>query len=237
MMQSELTVKRSSWVPAVSLSVTLLVLLALAGDRAFLRTSPAEADDYHAAARAAIEALPVTNGQWVGVDVPVPVAAVKMLHPNIILSRRFTNIATDESVSFLLVQVRVARDTLGHYPPICYPGQGWKIQSAEPVDWNGAGRIVHGTEYIFTRGDEAGNARLVVDNFLMLPDGQTCRDMDAVEQAAQDRKRKFFGAAQIQVVHGGDVSARRRHQIVDSFVRYAEPAFEAISSGVKYEQQ
>jgi hypothetical protein len=61
--------------------------------------------------------------------------------------------------------------------------------------------------------------------------------MDAVEQAAQDRKRKFFGAAQIQVVHGGDVSARRRHQIVDSFVRYAEPAFEAISSGVKYEQQ
>jgi hypothetical protein len=230
---------RSSWIPALSVSVT--VLLALAGDRAFLRTSPAAGERYHAAVRAAVAALPVVNRQFVGVDIPVPAAAVKMLHPNIILSRRFTNIATDESVSFLLVHVRDARDTLGHYPPICYPGQGWKMQSMTAVDFNGDHRLVHGTEYIFERGDDSAGAtaggRLVVDNFLMLPDGRTCRDMDAVEQAAQDRKRKFFGAAQIQVVFGPDVSPDRRHQIVESFIRYAEPAFAAISSGGKYEQQ
>jgi hypothetical protein len=231
--------RRGGWTrAATSLSLTVTVLLALLVDRAFLRTSPAEADDYHAAVRGAVEALPVTNGPWLGVDVPVPEAAVRMLHPNVILSRRFTDISTGEAVTFLLVQVRDARDTLGHYPPVCYPGQGWRIQSATPADWSDQRRVVHGTEYVFARDRADGSAKLVVDNFLMLPGGQTCRDMDAVELAAQDRRRKFFGAAQVQLVFGGDALPARRRQVVERFLGYAEPAFEKIGAdvGEKHEQ-
>jgi hypothetical protein len=132
--------------------------------------------------------------------------------------------------------VRDARDTLGHYPPVCYPGQGWKVESTAAQDWTGANREVHGMEYQFSRADAAGTSYLVVDDFMMLPDGQTCRDMDSVERSAQDRKRKFFGAAQVQVVFGGEFSSARRREIVESFLRYAEPAFKVISTGVPHEQ-
>src|SRR5688572_8658902 len=114
--------------PGVAYGATVLVLLALLGDRALLRMAPAETEPYHAAVRAAVAAIPQVSGNWVGKDVPVPDAAVQMLHPNVIFSRRYQNLSTNETVAVLLVHVRDARDVLGHYPPVCYPGQGWMTQ-------------------------------------------------------------------------------------------------------------
>jgi hypothetical protein len=209
-------------------SATVVVLLALLGDRAFLRMSPAQTDTYHSAVKAAVEALPTVSGAWVGMDTPVPEAAVRMLHPNIILSRRYQNLSTNESVTLLLVHVRDARDVLGHYPPVCYPGQGWKTQSATSLDWNAGTLLVQGTEYEFTRDRLEGGSRIYVDNFLILAGGETCRDMDGVERAAQDRQRKFFGAGQLQFVHDARTTPRRRREIVEEFLKCSEPALYAI---------
>jgi hypothetical protein len=220
------------------LFATGIVLIALLGDRAFLRMSPAQTDSYHANVRAAVETLPLAFGSWLGTEAAVPEAAVRMLHPNIITARRFQNIATNESVTLLLVHVRDARDILGHYPPVCYPGQGWKLESKSAQDWDVATRRVHGTEYVFTRERQDVTTGLVVDNFLAMRGGDTCPNMDGVELAAQDRQRKFYGAGQIQIVYDDtSVAPQRRAEIVDEFIAYAEPVLRAISdSGGKHEQ-
>jgi len=222
---------------ALPYAATVLILLALLGDKAFLRMSPVQTEDYHAAVKSAVQALPLVTGPWVGMDAPVPEAAVQMLHPNIILSRRYQNLSTNESVTVLLVHVRDARDVLGHYPPICYPGQGWKTQSGTPCDWQSGAMLVRGTEYEFGRDRLEGGSRLYVDNFLILAGGETCRDMDAVERAAQDRQRKFFGAGQMQFVHDARTSPQRRREIVEEFLKASEPALQAIiGRGESYER-
>ena len=218
------------------LLATSIVLLALLGDRTFLRMSPTEADPYHAAVKKAVESLPTTFGSWLGIDVPVPTAAVKMLHPNVILSRQFRNIATNENVTFLIVHVKDARDILGHYPPVCYPAQGWKIDEKQASDWPEGERSVQGTEYKFSRDRVDTSANLVVDNFLISRGGQTCRDMDGIELAAQDRSRRLYGAAQVQIATELTMSPARRRAIVKEFIAYSEPALQAISGGEKYEQ-
>jgi hypothetical protein len=80
-------------------------------------------------------------------------------------------------------------------------------------------------------------AALAVDNFLTMRGGETCRNMDAVELAAQDRQRKFYGAGQIQIVQDDPaVTPARRAEIVDEFIAYVEPVLRAISDGGKHEQ-
>jgi hypothetical protein len=223
---------------ALPYAATAMVLLALLADRTLLRMAPAETDAYHASVRDAIAALPTVTGSWIGVDTPVPEAAVRMLHPNIILSRRYQNLSTNETVTVLIVHVRDARDVLGHYPPVCYPGQGWKTQQATPVDWNVANLTIRGTEYEFGRDRLEGASRLYVDNFLILAGGETCRDMDGVELAAQDRSRKFYGAGQVQLVHDGRTTPQRRREISEEFLQSTEPALHAIvGDGEKHEQQ
>ncbi|HYO07779.1 MAG TPA: exosortase-associated EpsI family protein [Tepidisphaeraceae bacterium] len=214
----------------IPLLATSAVLLALLGDRTLLRSAPAQAEPYHQAVRAAANAMPAVFGPWLGVDVPVPQAAIKMLEPNIILSRRFHNITTDETVTLLLVHVKDARDALGHYPPVCYPGQGWKTEAIRPTEWSADGRAVVGNEYEFSRERVDGGSRLTVSNFFIARGGTTCRDMDGVELTARDRQRKFYGVAQLQfVTDTGSISPQRQRQVVEEFIRYVGPTLSAVA--------
>jgi hypothetical protein len=216
---------------------TLLVFGWLVVDRAFMRPPAAIADEYHARIRESAEALPRHFGPWLAMDVPVPTAAVELLQPNVIISRRYTNIQTGEAVTFLFVQVRDARDILGHYPPACYPGQGWNTETADPVVWLEQGAQINGTRYRFVRDRLQEDSQIVIDNFLLLPDGTTCSDMDAVESVAQDRLRKVFGAAQVQLVYSVRVSPDRQRQITEEFISHIEPMIMAASAGESYVTQ
>jgi hypothetical protein len=214
----------------VPMFATAIVLSALMTDQAFFKKPPAEAEAYHTAVRSAVTNIASTWGSWLGVEVPVPQAAVKMLHPNIIISRRYQNIATEQKASILLVHVKDARDLIGHYPPICYPGQGWKMQSATEADWPLSNGKAQGTEYVFSRDEIAAGSRIIVDNFFVLRGGIICRNMDDVELAAQDRSRKFFGAAQVQLIHEGNTSPHSRQKCVEELLRVMEPALAVISA-------
>jgi hypothetical protein len=209
---------------------TLLVLSALAADKALLRPVPAVADTYHARVREAADELPWHLGPWLGTEVPVPQAAVQMLKPNAIIAREFRNIETGERVTLLFVHVRDARDIIGHYPPVCYRSQGWSQINTRSSDWSTPERVLQGTEYTFSRGRLEGSTTTVVDNFLMLPGGETCRDMDAIELAAQDRLWKLFGASQVQFIHDGSVRPERRREIVEEIVYLLQPVLNAISN-------
>ena len=213
---------------ATPAAVTLLVLGCLAAERVWFHLPAAEADTYHARVRQAVAAIPQSTGDWLGVDVPVPTGAVKLLHPNALFSRRYENIQTGEHLTVLIVQVQDARDILGHYPPICYPMQGWERRATTDESWPLSGASINGMEYSFARDRLDGAASLVVDNLLLLPGGPACRNMDEIERAAQDRRRKSFGAAQVQFVFDSATPPQRRRQIVDEFLEISRPAIAAI---------
>jgi hypothetical protein len=209
---------------------TVFVLSALAADKVLLRPTPAVADAHHARVRDAAAVLPWHIGPWLGVEVPVPQAAVEILKPNAIVTREYQNIETGERVTMLLIHVRDARDIIGHYPPVCYRSQGWLQTDSRPSDWQMSDRTLRGTEYTFSRGRLEGATTTVVDNFLMLPGGETCRDMDGIEVAAQDRLWKLFGASQVQFIHDGNVSPERRRQVVEEILELLDPVLTAISN-------
>jgi Protein of unknown function (DUF3485) len=214
-----------------SIIATVLVVMSLGADRLFFRPAAAIADGYHARVRAAIDSSPMHFDSWMGADVPVPTGAIKMLHLNALISRQFQNLKTGEQFTFVLVQVHDARDVLGHFPPACYPAEGWTLKTTSPMDWKTATLAVMGTEYLFGRDQAEMPPEIIVDNFFLLPDGNTCRDMDGVEAAAQNRRRKLFGASEVQFVFDTNFTSARRHEIVEKFLAFHQPVLDAIRSG------
>jgi hypothetical protein len=214
--------------------LTLSILGAVVAEKSIFSVSAAEAGTYHAQVLSAVQSLPPVFGAWLGVDVPVPPAAVQILHPNVILSRRYRNIETEEQVTLLLVQVRDARDILGHYPPVCYPAQGWTLRSKSSTLWKDFNSQINGTEYHFDRDRLDSASMLTVENFLLLSDGQRCPDMTEIETVAHSQFPRLFGAAQVQVVFDTEVAPDRRNTIVEEFIRMIHPAMDAIAKGERY---
>lgn len=213
---------------AVGLTVTLLA--GAAADRVSL-LAPKDSGPYHRMVKSAAAAVPLNFGDWVGTDVAVPPEASAQLHPNVIISRQFKNIVTGEQVSFLLVQCPDIRDLTPHYPPVCYPGRGLALTSAVPKDWRADKLTVQGTEYQFESNTFQTDKLTVVANFMVLPDGRTCRDMTEVRKQAGLRTR-FYGAAQVQVVFSSDTTIERRDQICDEIIAAYMPLIRVISTGV-----
>lgn len=221
---------------AVWPGVTVFLLAGLTADRVLFHMPPPSAEPYHARVRAvAAESTPRRLGAWVGTDCPLPRAAVALLKPNAALSRRYEDSLTGRRVTFLLVQCSDARDVLGHYPPICYVQQGWTLRASEPRDWQAEGLGIRGTRYEFTSARMERPEVVTVLNFMVLPDGTTCRDLEGVTHSAQDPAKKFFGAAQVQLVCDGAVSAAECDELVTLFAGAHRPVLEAIMSGVQDE--
>jgi hypothetical protein len=205
---------------------TLLLLCGIAADRLRVGRKSVDAQAYHLRIKKLAANVPYHFGNWLGVDVPVPIGAVKLLKPNVILSRRFEEMQTGRQVTLLVVQCRDARDILGHYPPVCYPANGWTLDSAGPHDWTVDDLAITGTTYAFNTGQHPFE-KVTVDNFMLLPSGQTARDMDAVELAAQDLQRKFFGAAQVQLVYPPNTPESERAELFPVMIRMLRPLIDA----------
>jgi hypothetical protein len=205
--------------------IALVLLVGIGADRLFLQPAPADPTAYHVKISKAAGDLPYSFDQWRGVDVPVPPSAVAMLKPNVIISRRYRQSGSNREVGLLLVQCSDARDILGHFPPVCYRSNGCTEDSREQADWTVDGLTVTGMRYFFTT---PRHTQVTVDNFLLLPNGKIARDMDAIQRAAKDRRQKYFGAAQVQVVYDQDIDAQERAEITSAFVRMLSPVIDAI---------
>src|SRR5579884_1718328 len=107
-------------------ALTLSLLGGTLADRLKFHTPGPDAGRYHQLVQDAGATVPREIGDWkADGDSPLPPAAIALLHPNLVISRHYENSKTGHSVEFLLIQCSDVRDLLGHYPPRCYPANGY----------------------------------------------------------------------------------------------------------------
>lgn len=215
----------------IALSAALLAGMTV--EHWVFREPPARADAYHAAVGDAIDQLPYTFDQWVGQDSAVPEAAVRLLRANRVFSRRFVHLESGQAAQVLIVHCTDSRDLIGHYPPNCYPANGWRADGSraialDPDHLDG----FDATVYEFSRVDETGDQQITLFNFMVLPDGQIARDMNAVSSASQDYRRKFFGAAQVQVLVPASLKPELQVALAERLIDFIHPVLRTIRSGV-----
>ena len=214
-------------------ALTLLLLGGTLVEKVVFHLPPADAAAYHARVRQIATELPYNIGPWLGTDTPIPPSAVALLKPNVIVSRQYRHVRTGRTASVLIVQCEDARDLIGHYPPVCYAAHGWSARGAAPVDRVLDGETIPITDYTFVSKRIDRTSELRIANFMVLPDGQVCRNMDGVESAAQDYRRKFFGAAQVQIVTDASWDGFERDELFQAVIAAVEPLLEAIRDGVR----
>jgi hypothetical protein len=210
---------------------------------------PAGAEAYQARVRQAVQAVPYGIGRWTGMDVQSSLSAIRLLRPNIILQRRYTNQDTGESVAILIVHCGDVRDMQGHYPPNCYPAHGWTRGPAAAVQipvrtgvGEDGGVAVAGetsysaTDYQFVRSDDGLEERMRVCNFFVLPGGGGGRrvfaNIGAVDAASRGVASAGLGAGQVQILASGSMPPERREEVVRTFVEAIEPAIRVIAGGI-----
>ncbi len=196
---------------------------------------PDDFEPYHVQAKAAIESLPYSIPPFSGADNDdVPKEAQILLKPNKILSRRYTDASVaslnhPRSANLLIVQCKQSGDMVGHFPPICYPSHGWEKFVDEPRDWIVDEQRIPGKEYQFRQTENGQTKICTVYNFMIVPGRGIVRDIQGVEQAAEDYQQRYYGAAQFQVVFQATSSDQMtREQRDDVFTTLMAPAVPII---------
>lgn len=215
----------------LSIATTSLLLCGFTAQR-MSYPGPADALPYHKKVAALINKMPETIGRWESQNVPVPESALALLKHNAIISREYINTRTHQHLNLLIVQCRDARDMQGHYPPICYPSNGWTPESSQRMQWRLPGKTIQGMEYEYHQVFPMRVATIFVDNLILLPNGRMLHNINGVYQAAADYQTHFFGAAQFQIVFPADTTFEQRKRIATRFFTVAKPIIEAIGTGV-----
>ena len=156
------------------------------------------------------ERAPYKIGEWVGEDIEIPPAAVDILRPNAILSRRYRRLESNASAELLVVHCSDARDMQGHYPPICYPASGWLLSGSDAESeciLTVGGQKVAMRVYEFHRMEGWGSERsLRVFNYFLMPDGETTSKFSDLSRLPVRYPYSLQGIAQVQVITSGDWS-------------------------------
>jgi hypothetical protein len=198
----------------------------VAEDRTHLK--PSDVEPYHARARNVIKEWPMVihdkDGDWnTSKDERLPASAELLLHPNCEISRGYTSDSIRVNgqlaqASLLIVQCKDSRDMAGHYPPICYPAAGQpKIGMERPFKMSFPGMDVEGMEYLFLQKPLPVSRQCVYD-FFIVPGQGSRPDMDTLQVAAKDYQRRYYGAAQFQVVMDADYPQELRENIFRTII-------------------
>ena len=215
---------------------TLIIALAAAllvgfGITTAMRPKPEDASAYREMASQAVMSFPKQIGDWHSRPQQVPAAAKKLLNTNDIVSRTYYNPKTGLSAALLLIYTSDARDMLGHYPPVCYPANGYKQVSASNIDWHAGKLQMTGKDYTFSRNQQNQQVRMNVANFILLPSGRIARDMSELDKVASDYTRHFYGAAQLQLITSPDINDQQRQQIFDQLIGNNADIINALLKG------
>jgi hypothetical protein len=214
----------------------------------------ADAAPYHQRAAAAVRAIPLQMGPWVGTEKAPQAAAIQVLKPNVIRTIELTDPRAsamrrpDQKVWLSVVQTFRMGDMLGHYPPHCYPALGDTTTRAERRDWtvpvlaSGASGAVPdvqplhipGMEYQFERVVDGKTYRRIVYNFMVAPGRGILPDDRGLQDAAQNYEQRYHGAAQFQVVFNSlaaqELSRAERDEIFSTLMRHCGRAIEVLKS-------
>ena len=206
----------------------LLFLTGVGAHRIATRT-PIDSTAYHARVKASVESIDFIVGEWAGEKMDVPPSAVALLRPNGLVGRSYRNQSGDRVITLAVVQCRDTRDMTGHYPPVCYPANGWKLlQFDSYVVSLDDETILPVTRYLFDRSTALETVQRWVHNLLILPIEGGVMDMDEVREAASNHQDRQRGAAQIQLVLSGDVLEADQKRFVLQFLTELEPVVNEI---------
>ncbi len=215
--------------------LAVALLGGMAVESASTRAVPPGVDAYHDAARAAVESIPTRVEVWSARPEAIPREAIALLKPNVIRCLKYAdNDATDPRAqdrwaSLLVDQCRDARDMAGHWPPNCYVNGGQERTYTEARTWVVDGLVIPGTEYHFRQTTATSSTRTAVYNFLIVPDQGILPDMPGLRKAAgEDYRRRFFGAAQFQLVMDADLPRGDRDAIFTSLMRPCVPVIRIL---------
>lgn len=201
--------------------IALLLLATIGFARMGRDNLPQGAEEYHARVQEAVHLLPYRIGTWVGVDTELRRDALQILNPNVALSRTYRDVQTGRTGTLVVVHCSDARSLLGHYPPACYPTQGWTTLNSSPKQIELDSLSVPATEYLFRSDWLANSGKLCVLHFTVLPDGQIVPDMRELEHSARDKRTKMFGGASLQLIVDADLPAAQRDEIYEVLVSAA----------------
>ena len=221
------TPARTTWLTWSAPTLAGLLLLGMTAVNFSFPTAD-DAQPYHARILELTAQAPASFGSWTSHPVEIPPSAVELLRPNAILSRQFRNAADRVDASLLIVQCMDARDLSGHWPPNCYKANGYTAVSAQPVTWSIDGTDFPGIDYTFEIDTAGKRSRIVVSNFMILPGIGYVRDMHDVREAGADHRRRYFGAAQLQVVTDAGLGDDQRRHVVHQLITPHLPLIRGI---------
>lgn len=227
---------RESQKPALAMLAALLTALILAGmsvySLASMRLNGNEA--YLLDVKLTIEDLPTQIDSYIGSDRPIQEAAQELLRPNKLLQREYSDPMTGSSFSVLIVHCADVRDMMGHYPPVCYPSNGWQIDSVsgEAIDRARGGPIPI-TRYHVSRADGQARISRVIANTFVVPraDDPLGRDDRALDRVTRTRWSSGLGAAQVQIITNAQMDPATRERIERSVADELEGLIGAVARG------
>lgn len=196
---------------------------------------------FHARAARLVHTLPDQLGPWIAVERPEPPpAAQKLLRPNAIAVRRFQHMATNQSVTLIVVQCNDARDMGGHYPPVCYPAHGWQlVGSRGPVPHEivvpgrssgpDAAMRVPTMVYEFRKETLTRRNAVMIQSFFVIPGVGIAPDIKSVQRAAEDYRVRLNGATQVQIVLDADTPPSVGSEVFLDVIGRLAPLLTALS--------
>lgn len=196
-------------------------------------TPTASVQPYFDRVAAAIDETPHKVGRWIGADIEVQPAAVRLLKPNRLLQRRYVDPSSGETVQLLMVHCGETRDMVGHYPPVCYPGRGWTLEESRSVRITEGALDASAREYRFRRVVGGADEGMFVINFFVLPgaDSPLADDIQSVNAASESPRRAVLGAAQVQLLTDVSMPVERRNEVVNQFVGAIADTIREIAAG------
>lgn len=216
------------------LILALLLLLAI-DVRGYFRPVPKGARKYRAQVMAIAASLPHHFGHWRGQDVPLPQSAVSLLQPTVDFCRQFTNRLTGQAATLMIIDCSDTRNLTGHYPPNCYPGNGWILEKSTARTWKIAGYRIPGMEYKFRRGSFDTATQIYVEDFFVMPNGEFLpTEQDFIRHAGTFNDR-FFGAAQLELTLPGNMLPTDRMKVFYQLLKPNWKLIDAILHGVSHE--
>lgn len=213
-----------------TIAPTLVVIMVLCSAYVMGSSLPdgSETKTYHARVKAVADDLPRQVGAWSSIDTEVPEAAVALLRPNVLISRRYENDETGRSFALLLVQCADARDMEGHYPPNCYPTSGWTSLGHRSVQSKVADFDAVLMDYLFERQLQDGMESIAVVNMIAVPGDGFVTTMSSIRRLGGTVQDRYYGAAQVQFVFDSRWDKNERLAVVEEFGLALEPLLRVI---------
>lgn len=176
-----------------------------------------------------------TIGRWRGqADDELAPEAQELLKPNASLSRRFT-CPGGPWVHLVIVHCGDARDMNGHYPPICYPSNGW-MELPAPANPNHVLTVMDHPfpvrEYGYSSYLADGREEAIrILNAFILPDGNVTREIDDINRQSERLSVAVQGVAQVQVITSGRVPIADAISAAQEILNGMEGLFDALRFG------